>query len=245
MFTPRALTKSRVALLAASVALVLTSAACGGSSGSGSQAAEPPSTAYVPAASPSASPSSSPTASPTKPPASTTTAHFVFPVAGKVSYAHVHHDYPATDILAKCGSTVRAATSGTILETNRVDKWKRSVNAGATRGGLSVSIKGDDGVRYYGSHLEFINANVKPGVHVKAGQTLGKVGETGDASACHLHFGISPVCQATGDWWTQRGVIWPWRYLDSWRKGGNKSPVAEIKAWQGKHGCPKKPTVDP
>jgi murein DD-endopeptidase MepM/ murein hydrolase activator NlpD len=166
-------------------------------------------------------------------------------VVGKVSYAHVHHDYPATDIMAKCGSTVRAATSGTILEVTRVDKWKRSVNAGATRGGLSVSIKGTDGVRYYGSHMEYINANIKPGVHVTAGQTLGKVGETGDASACHLHFGISPVCQATGDWWTQRGVIWPWRYLDSWRKGGNKSPVAEIKAWQEKHGCPKKPTVDP
>ena len=70
------------------------------------------------------------------------------------------------------------------------------------------------------------------GVRVTAGEPLGKVGETGDASACHLHFGISPVCQGTGDWWIQRGVIWPWPYLDSWRAGGDKSPVAAINAWQ-------------
>jgi len=170
---------------------------------------------------------------------------FVFPVIGHYSYGHVHHDYPATDILAPCGSQVIAATSGVILEVSRVDKWKRSVDAGSTRGGLSVSIRGDDGVRYYGSHFEAINTNIRPGVRVRAGQPLGKVGETGDASACHLHFGLSPICAGTGDWWNQRGVIWPWRYLDSWRKGGDKSPVAEITAWQHQHGCPTKPTVDP
>ena len=170
---------------------------------------------------------------------------FVFPVIGHYSYGHVHHDYPATDILAPCGSQVIAATSGVILEVSRVDKWKRSVDAGSTRGGLSVSIRGDDGVRYYGSHFEAINTNIRPGVRVRAGQPLGKVGETGDASACHLHFGLSPICAGTGDWWNQRGVIWPWPYLDSWRKGGDKSPVAEITAWQHQHGCPTKPTVDP
>jgi murein DD-endopeptidase MepM/ murein hydrolase activator NlpD len=187
----------------------------------------------------------SPSPSPSTGRAAATSEQFVFPVAGVVSYAHTHHDYPATDIMAKCGSTVRAATSGVILEVTRVDRWKRSVNAGATRGGLSVSIKGDDGIRYYGSHMEFINANIKPGVRVTAGETLGKVGETGDASACHLHFGISPVCSGTGDWWIQRGVIWPWPYLDSWRRGGDKSPVAEINAWSSKNGCPTHPTVDP
>ena len=119
------------------------------------------------------------------------------------------------------------------------------VNAGPTRGGLSVSIRGDDGVRYYGSHFEAINTNIRPGVRVRAGQPLGKVGDTGDASACHLHFGLSPICAGTGDWWNQRGVIWPWRYFDSWRKGGDRSPVAEITAWQHQHGCPTKPTVDP
>jgi murein DD-endopeptidase MepM/ murein hydrolase activator NlpD len=242
--------RSRFAVLIAAAA-ALTLAACG-SSGSGASTADMPlSGAPISSQGPSsppptasASPSASPKATPSKAPTTTTT-KFVFPVAGTVSYAHVHHDYPATDIMAKCGSQVRAVTNGVILDVTRVDKWKPRVNAGATRGGLSISIKGDDGVRYYGSHLEYINPSIAPGVRVAAGQALGKVGETGDASACHLHFGISPVCKGTGDWWTQRGVIWPWRYLDSWRKGGSKSPVAEIKAWQSKHGCPTKPLVDP
>jgi peptidoglycan LD-endopeptidase LytH len=197
----------------------------------------------------SAPPSTKPAKpSPTKPrpPAQVgTPGVFVFPVVGHYTYERSHHDYPATDILAPCGSQVRAATSGVILEVTLVDKWKASVNAGATRGGLSVSIKGDDGVRYYGSHFESINKNIRPGVRVTAGEALGKVGETGDASACHLHFGLSPICRGTGDWWIQRGVIWPWPYLDSWRGGGHKSPVAEIASWFKKNGCPTHPLVDP
>jgi murein DD-endopeptidase MepM/ murein hydrolase activator NlpD len=188
------------------------------------------------------SPSASAAASDATPPepSATTTWRYVFPVApaSAVSYAHTHHDYPATDIMAPCGSTVRAAIDGVVLEVTRVDLWNARTNLGAVRGGLSVSILGDDGVRYYGSHLRSIAANINPGVRVTAGETLGQVGETGDASACHLHFGISPVCARTGDWWIQRGVIWPWRYLDSWRAGGSFSPVAEVHIYYASHGCP-------
>ncbi len=169
----------------------------------------------------------------------------VFPVVGKASYGHTHHDYAATDIITACGNKVVATVSGVILETTRVDTWNSKVDAGATRGGLSVSILGDDGVRYYGSHMRMILDNIQPGVRVTMGQQLGEIGDTGDASACHLHFGISPPCQETGDWWIQRGVIWPWSYLDSWRTGGNKNPVPEIAAWKNKNGCPTKPLVDP
>jgi murein DD-endopeptidase MepM/ murein hydrolase activator NlpD len=172
-------------------------------------------------------------------------ATYAFPVIGNSSYVHTHHDYAATDIITNCGNRVVAATSGTILDVVRVDTWKRSVNAGATRGGLSVSLLGDDGVRYYGSHMSVISSTIKRGVRVTTGQTLGKTGDTGDASACHLHFGISPPCAKVGDWYTQRGAIYPWPYLDAWKKGDNKSAVAAVQAWQAKHGCPKKPLVDP
>lgn len=229
-------------------------AACGGSGDTASPVTAPAFGSPV-GSSPAPAPWSSPprpVASPTtsalsspKPTTTGTPGHFVFPVVGKFSYARTHHDYPATDIIAACGDEFRAVTSGVVLEATRVDRYKPSVNAGATRGGLSVSIRGDDGVRYYGSHLEMISKVIRPGVRVKAGQMIGKVGETGDASACHLHFGISPVCKGIGDWWTQRGVVYPWPYLDSWRKGGNKSPVAEVKAWHAKYGCPTKPLVDP
>ena len=167
-------------------------------------------------------------------------ATYTFPVVGNSSYGRTHHDYPATDIMTACGHKFVAVTSGVVLAVTTKDVWKRSVNAGATRGGLSVSIRGDDGVRYYGSHLSAIADGIKPGARVKAGQTLAKTGDTGDASACHLHFGISPPCAGQGDWWLQRGTVWPYPFLDSWKDGGNKSAVATVKAWKAKHGCSTK-----
>jgi murein DD-endopeptidase MepM/ murein hydrolase activator NlpD len=197
-----------------------------------------------PDSSPSASPASSSAPASASPKAATKVT-YAFPVIGKSSYAHDHHDYPATDIITKCGNKVVAATSGTIINVVRKDTWTAKKNLGATRGGLSVAILGDDGVRYYGSHMSAIAPSIQIGVRVKTGDTLGKTGDTGDASACHLHFGISPPCAKGSDWWNQRGTIWPWPYLDSWRKGGEKSAVAEIKAWKAKNGCPTKPRTDP
>nr|WP_296067988.1 M23 family metallopeptidase [uncultured Actinoplanes sp.] len=215
--------------------LLLTLAAAGCSSGSA-----PASNRFETPAASGSSPAAGAPASPSKAAVS-----YTFPVVGKSDYSREHHDYPATDILAACGSRVVAVTSGKVLAVTLVDRWKRSVNAGDTRGGLSVSILGDDGVRYYGSHLSAIDDSVRPGARVTGGRPIGKVGDTGDASACHLHFGISPPCDEQGDWYTQRGTVWPWRYLDSWRKGGHRSPVAEVTAWQHKHGCPRTATVDP
>ena len=242
------------ALLALAVGAVLGLAGCGGStpststrpaaaqatpepSASGSSSEAPASSA--PAAPPSSSASTSPKA------AAKASGKYVFPVVGNVSYARTHHDYPATDIMAPCGATAVSPVDGTILEVTRTDTWTAKVNAGATRGGLSVSILGADGVRYYGSHYSSINTGIEAGVSVKAGQAIAKVGKTGHASACHVHFGLSPACAKTGDWWIRRGVIYPWSYLDAWKAGTAKSPLNEIVAWQSKNGCPEKPTVDP
>ncbi|UWZ59495.1 M23 family metallopeptidase [Dactylosporangium aurantiacum] len=168
-----------------------------------------------------------------------------FPVQGKASYSRTHHDYPASDIIAACGLTAVSPVDGTVLEVTRTDTYQAKVNDGATRGGLSVSILGGDGVRYYMSHFSSIDQGVEAGTPVRAGQPVAKVGRTGDASACHIHFGLSPACQKTGDWWTRRGVIWPWAYLDAWKAGTAKSPVADVEQWQRQHGCPTKPLVNP
>jgi len=170
---------------------------------------------------------------------------YKFPIAGKASYAHTHHDYPASDIMAACGTPVVSPVNGVVLEVTLVDTWSAKVNAGASRGGLSWSILGDDGARYYGSHMQSLETDIRAGRRVTAGQRLGKVGETGDASACHLHFGLSPVCQKTGDWWIRRGVVYPWSYLDAWKAGTRKSPLDAVTAWQAKYGGPKKPLTDP
>src|SRR5437773_2340659 len=81
--------------------------------------------------------------------------HYTFPVRsdGKISYGRYHHDYPAADIFCPVGSQFVAVTEGVVDFVSYEDKWDPKVNDGATRGGLSVAIIGDDGVRYYGSHL--------------------------------------------------------------------------------------------
>jgi murein DD-endopeptidase MepM/ murein hydrolase activator NlpD len=197
-----------------------------------------------PVAAPTSSPTVTATPSATPSPTPTVPARRVFPIIGEASYGHTHHGYPATDILADCGLPYVAPYSGTIDEVNRVDHYDLQTNAGPTRGGLSVSLIGDDGVRYYGSHFSSISENIQPGTRVSAGDPIAIVGRTGDAGACHVHFGLSPACGA-GDWYVRRGVIWPWPYLDSWRGDGNADPSLEIQQWLATNGCPDQPFVEP
>jgi murein DD-endopeptidase MepM/ murein hydrolase activator NlpD len=243
--------------VAAGVAAVAVSMACGcagdaTSTGSASSSAAPTGTASVTA--PTATSATTVTTSPipegSAGPPTTAAAprpavHYTFPVQplGHVSFGRTHHDYPATDVFARCGDSFVAPTSGVVLEVSRVDRWDPARDAGATRGGLSVTIRGDDGVRYYGSHLRAIAAGVNPGVRVRAGRHLGVVGRTGNARAtpCHLHFGISPPCRVAGDWWIRRGEVSPWPYLTSWRGGGQRSPVGDVVRWRRTHGCPRSP----
>jgi murein DD-endopeptidase MepM/ murein hydrolase activator NlpD len=166
------------------------------------------------------------------PAAAQAASRYRFPIVGcKVSYGHFHHDYPATDIFAARGCLFVAPVAGRVDEVSYADSWNSRTDLGATRGGLSVSIVGDDGVRYYGSHLTGVGAGIKRGVRVLAGQGLGRVGNTGSArgTATHLHFGVSwPTGQ--GIWWVRRGELYPWPYLDSWRAGGGRSPSAAVLA---------------
>lgn len=159
-----------------------------------------------------------------------------FPISGcSVSYAHSHHDYPATDIFAARGCHVVAPVAGTIAEVSTVDRWSSSTNRGADRGGLSFSLIGTDGVRYYGSHLSSVKVRV--GQHLQAGTLLGTVGNSGDArgGSTHLHFGLSWPTR-NGIWWVRRGEVYPWSYLDSWRAGGSKSPAAAVAAEHQRQG---------
>jgi peptidoglycan LD-endopeptidase LytH len=163
----------------------------------------------------------------------------VFPVRGETSYGFAHHDYPATDIFADCGTRVVAPVAGTVLEVSRTDHWDPSTNQPADRGGKSFSIAGIDGVRYYGSHLRSLAGRVQPGAQVRAGQPLGRVGHTGNAAytSCHLHFGISPICRGHDDWWIRRGVIRPYRFLRSWESGSTRDPRPAVVRWTRHHGC--------
>jgi murein DD-endopeptidase MepM/ murein hydrolase activator NlpD len=158
---------------------------------------------------------------------------YTFPVAGcTVTYSKYHHDYPASDIFAKKGCAFVSPAAGVIDEVNTVDRWSGKTNFGADRGGLSISIIGDDGLRYYGSHLSKIEAHIVPGYKVATGEKLGEIGSTGSARGTkpHLHFGISYPTE-NGIWWVRRGVgletkgkTSPWKYLQAWQAGTDLKP---------------------
>ena len=161
---------------------------------------------------------------------------YTFPVAGcTVTYSKYHHDYPASDIFAKKGCAFVSPIAGVVDEVNTVDKWSGKTNLGADRGGLSISILGDDGLRYYGSHLSKIEPNIVSGYKVTTGEKLGEIGSTGSARGTkpHLHFGISYPTEK-GIWWVRRGVglekgkSSPWKYLQAWQVGKDLKPKLTV-----------------
>ena len=159
----------------------------------------------------------------------TSTADYAFPISPSTSakYGRSHHDYPAADIFATCGTDVVAPHAGVIQDVSYVDSWSSRTNTAESRGGLSFSIVGDDGVRYYGSHLRELDPVVQTGNYVSTGQRIGAVGDTGNAAGtgCHLHFGISTPC-GPGDVLRRRGEFWPQPYLDDWKNSDPKSPTS-------------------
>ncbi|HWD46951.1 MAG TPA: M23 family metallopeptidase [Actinomycetota bacterium] len=161
-----------------------------------------------------------------------------FPVAGcRARYGNSHHDYPAADMFTGRGCAFVAPVAGRVDEVTRTDTWRQATDEGADRGGRSVSLVGVDGVRYYGSHLEAVAAGIAPGTRVRAGQVLGRIGNSGSArvTAVHLHFGISWPTRP-GIWWVRRGMVPPARYLDAWRAGDSRSPVRAVRAARAEAG---------
>ena len=107
------------------------------------------------------------------------------PVAGPRAFSNAcgaprgggrSHQGPAT--LAPRGTPVVANVSGVVQQH------------GNSLGGLAYFLRGDDGNRYYGAHLDSYGASGQ----VSAGTVIGTVGDTGDARGGppHLHFEIHP-----------------------------------------------------
>jgi peptidoglycan LD-endopeptidase LytH len=92
--------------------------------------------------------------------------------------------HKGVDIFAARGTPVVAAAAGVIV---------RRDSAGA--GGIALYERGVDGrTIYYYAHLSGYRAGLKVGDLVRAGDTLGYVGSTGNVSGSpHLHFGVFTV----------------------------------------------------
>lgn len=153
---------------------------------------------------------------------------YVFPFSKvPVHYPRDHIDYPAVDVEG-CYAHVLAPTAGTITQTRTLDKWEKTIDAPGTRGGKTITLVGDDNVRYYFAHLGRVK--VATGQRVSAGDWIGVMGSSGNArvTRCHTHLGMSRVCPIVEAYLLQ-GEIWPQKYLNAWRKGVQISPVKELK----------------
>jgi murein DD-endopeptidase MepM/ murein hydrolase activator NlpD len=82
------------------------------------------------------------------------------------------------DLFAPRGTPIVAPISGLVA-------WDPNPS-----GGKAFQLYGDDGIRYYGAHLDRYAENG----YVEAGEVIGYVGNTGDASTTspHLHFEMHP-----------------------------------------------------
>ena len=163
---------------------------------------------------------------------------YVFPFSRvPVTYPKDHLHYPAVDVEG-CYARILAPTAGFISQLHRLDKWTPENDSPGTRGGLTITVQGDDGVRYFFSHLGRIK--VLKNQRVAAGDWIGVMGSSGNArvTRCHTHFGMSRVCPLAEVYLLQ-GEIWPQKYLNAWKNGEQLSPQKEIRKLERKDplGC--------
>lgn len=135
----------------------------------------------------------------------------VFPVRGphtfggpdaKFGAGRTGHVHEGQDVLAADGTPLVSPLAGTV----------RFVDFQAGGAGWYVVLDADDGRTLFFAHLRTGSVAVAPGARVAAGQSLGQVGATGDASGPHLHFEI---------------------WQDGWRDRGGKpvDPLEQLLAW--------------
>jgi murein DD-endopeptidase MepM/ murein hydrolase activator NlpD len=111
---------------------------------------------------------------------------YVFPVGGGpsiVSVSHHHHDYPAADIAAPEGAPVYALADSVVLRS-----WAEP----DPTCGIGLSLQASDGQEWTYCHLSYLDPQVVAGAVLSAGQSVGLVGQTGDATGPHLHLQIDP-----------------------------------------------------
>lgn len=103
-----------------------------------------------------------------------------FPIRGRHSYGDgfgAGRGHQGADVFAACGTPLVAARGGRV----KITKYHE-------RAGHYVVIDGArTGVDYMYAHLQEA-ALVQPGARVRTGDLLGRVGDTGSAHGCHLHF---------------------------------------------------------
>ncbi|HEX4467365.1 MAG TPA: M23 family metallopeptidase [Solirubrobacteraceae bacterium] len=169
-------------------------------------------------AAPAAAPAPAPPVTALEPgvptPAQTVGDGAVFPVAGTHNFggpenrfgaARSGHIHEGQDVLTAEGTPVVAPLAGTITSTN-------FQAAGAGYYAVEHTLIGFD---FVFAHCKAASLAVAKGQAVTAGQPLCLAGQTGDATAPHLHFEMW-----VGGWYAPGGhTIDPLAYLEAWERG--------------------------
>ena len=145
---------------------------------------------------------------------------YVFPVGGgpnDVSASHTHHDYPAVDIAAPMGAPLYALADSVVV---------RSWNVPDPTCGIGLTLRAFDGQVWTYCHMSVLDPNVVPGATLVAGEPVGLVGATGDASGPHLHLQLQPATA-----WPQQeawflafaGTAYTWRDAEPLTGGSTRA----------------------
>lgn len=135
---------------------------------------------------------------------------YAFPVLGPHDFggadarfgaARSGHTHEGQDVMAKCGTPLIAARGGRV----RYSGYQSAA-------GNYLVIDGR-GTGYDTAYMHLLEPSpLQTGMSVRTGQPIGVVGETGDATACHLHFEM----WTSPGWYEGGSPIDPLPYLESW-----------------------------
>ena len=131
-----------------------------------------------------------------------------FPVRGRHTYgdgfgaARSGHTHQGQDVFAKCGTPLVAARGGRVQYSG--------YQAGGAGYYVVIDGRGD---RHDYVYMHLKRRGPHKGSRVRTGERIARVGETGNASGCHLHFEI----------WSKPG----------WYEGGHamRSVTKKLKEW--------------
>jgi murein DD-endopeptidase MepM/ murein hydrolase activator NlpD len=144
-----------------------------------------------------------------------TAKRYVFPIYGPSAYGDTfgsprgdvsggwHH---GDDIFAPLGAPILAVADGTVFSVGWNDV-----------GGYRLWLRDEGGNEFYYAHLSAYTTLAVNGRHVRAGDVLGFVGNTGDAEGTpfHLHFEVHPVAMLFLGY---DGAVNPTKYLGAWKQ---------------------------
>lgn len=97
------------------------------------------------------------------------------------------HNHNAIDIANSCGTAIRASAEGLVMPDGSFGDGLDGWNGGYGRFVLIEHPFGD-GARTRYAHMATVAVNI--GEYVEQGEVIGTMGQTGDASGCHLHFEV-------------------------------------------------------